>query len=512
MKKIKRMMAIAIAIILTLGVSNFVFAADPSTPTTQASITINSKAPAGTTETTAYNAYEILKASIGTGGAVSYYLPASSTTLKEKLDAVTITKNGSPIDVFTFTPSADGTRFNVTVNSAIESTDGEALATALNTNDIKDNAVSTKHFAQTTAGGSATSGEVDPGYYLVTSSLGTKLVLQTLNNVTIDTKNDYITNTKTASKTNMEVGDKVTYTITVNLPATTAVGDTVTVHDTLDSHLAILDAQDAIAASAADYNITAKYGANDTAVTLTNGTLGTGETFAKQFTVTQDMITAGSVTLTYKAELLSTAADDTGYVNDAFSNTSAYETLPSEVKVYTFDITVDKTFTGVAAGSESNYKAKFELRKAADGEGLLFIHDTTGYVLADSDDALSSKVLEATGGPAINIRGLAAGTYYLVETATAEGFNMLADPVVITITDTTTGTQPNITPSHTVSYKVGNDGTAADGTSGIEVVNNTGAELPSTGGSGTTMIYIIGVILLAGAGILLVTRRRMKAE
>ena len=45
-----------------------------------------------------------------------------------------------------------------------------------------------------------------------------------------------------------------------------------------------------------------------------------------------------------------------------------------------------------------------------------------------------------------------------------------------------------------------------------EIENNKGATLPGTGGSGTTMLYIIGVILLAGAGILLVTRRRMKVE
>ena len=45
-----------------------------------------------------------------------------------------------------------------------------------------------------------------------------------------------------------------------------------------------------------------------------------------------------------------------------------------------------------------------------------------------------------------------------------------------------------------------------------DVLNLAGATLPSTGGSGTTMLYIIGVILLAGAGILLVTRRRIKAE
>jgi LPXTG-motif cell wall-anchored protein len=294
------------------------------------------------------------------------------------------------------------------------------------------------------------------------------------------------------------------HTITVSVPATAQAGDYITVHDTLDEHLAFK--ADTLAA-----HIESTTG---TEVTLTDGQKKVDtETFAKKFQITEAMI-GKSVLLTYNAELLSTAADDTGYVNTTFANDDSYETVPSQVKVYTFDITVDKTFTGVAAGSENSYTAKFELRKAEDNTALSFTTDSTGYVLADSSVASGSKTTElsVTGGPAINIRGLSAGIYHLVETSTAEGFNMLADPIVITITDTTTGTQPDITPSHTVTYKIGTNGSDANGTDKIEVVNNTGSVLPSTGGSGTTMLYIIGVILLAGAGILLVTRRRMKAE
>ncbi|MBR1812548.1 MAG: LPXTG cell wall anchor domain-containing protein [Lachnospiraceae bacterium] len=46
----------------------------------------------------------------------------------------------------------------------------------------------------------------------------------------------------------------------------------------------------------------------------------------------------------------------------------------------------------------------------------------------------------------------------------------------------------------------------------VKVVNNKGTELPSTGGIGTTIFYVIGAILVLGAGILLVTRRRMNAN
>ena len=59
----------------------------------------------------------------------------------------------------------------------------------------------------------------------------------------------------------------------------------------------------------------------------------------------------------------------------------------------------------------------------------------------------------------------------------------------------------------TANYHVYNQG--ADHIIQIEVVNQSGAELPSTGGMGTTILYIIGALLLVGAGVLLVTRKRM---
>ena len=50
----------------------------------------------------------------------------------------------------------------------------------------------------------------------------------------------------------------------------------------------------------------------------------------------------------------------------------------------------------------------------------------------------------------------------------------------------------------------------ADDTSVVDVENETGAELPSTGGIGTTIFYVVGAVLVIGAGVLLVSRRRMR--
>ncbi len=507
MKNMKKIFALLITMVMILGMSVSVFAAEPETTT--GSITINPGSDATGTVSTSYEYFELMKASID-GDKVAYYVDSpASDTLAGLLDAVTV--DGA--DLFNVTKSGDGSRWNIVINkkaddSEYTDTDGAAIAAALNTVAIKEAAIAHNTFVQ--SNGSAKAENLEKGYYLVTSTLGKELVLQTLNDVTIETKNDYPTLGKTASKTNMEVGDIVTYTVTVNIPTTTKVGETFTVHDTIDAHLALLNASDKIAASAADYAITAVIGDTTTAVTLTDGTLKSGETFAKSFTATQAMITAGSVVFTYKAELLSTAADDTGYVNKAYVNTPAYESLPVDVPVYTFEFDLDKEFTGATDAEASDFEATFKLVDSA-GNQITFVKSGNKYEFADSDDQTTEDVLTVTGADAINVVGVAAGTYTLTELTTADGYNLLTDAITVTITDTTDTTADPISPSHTIKYKI-DDKEFTPETNTVTVENKAGKVLPSTGGTGTTVFYVIGAVLVIAAGILLVTRRRMNSK
>ena len=489
MKHLKKFIVAALTMFVALAMAIPAFA-DEGTP----SITINDKDPEGHTSTE-YHYYQLLRATID-GDKVSYYLTnGTDDSLRGFLDAVTVDGN----DLFTFTQSADGTRWNVTINKKADNTDyddedGAAIASALNTDAIKGAAIANDTFSQN--GGTAVADNLDKGYYLVTSTLGTNLVVQTLNAVTIDTKNDYITNTKTASKTNMNVGDIVTYTVTVHVPASAIVGNEITVHDTLDEHLAI-DAS----------TIAAKLGTEN--VTLSDGTKKVDtETFAKKFTITEAMLDQ-DVTITYNAELLSTAADDTGYVNNAFSETNNYETNPVDVKVYTFDFDLTKTFAGETADT---FTATFKLYPEVDGAqgstAIQFVASTTdgveNYVKADSDDTGTTDTITAKNTKMLNVNGLAAGKYYLVEQTTEEGFNLLTEPAVITITDTSTAEAV----SHNVTYTLG----GTTGSNPVAIENNSGSVLPSTGGMGTTILYIIGGILVVGGGIYLLTKKRMGKE
>lgn len=102
----------------------------------------------------------------------------------------------------------------------------------------------------------------------------------------------------------------------------------------------------------------------------------------------------------------------------------------------------------------------------------------------------------------VTFRGLGAGTYTIEETTTPEGYNTI-DPIVFTI-----GFDPDEKEFTSNNEKIEVE---ADNTLTTTIVNKKGTTLPTTGGAGTTMFYIIGSILAIGAAVLLITKRRMSA-
>ncbi|MBR1813593.1 MAG: LPXTG cell wall anchor domain-containing protein, partial [Lachnospiraceae bacterium] len=110
--------------------------------------------------------------------------------------------------------------------------------------------------------------------------------------------------------------------------------------------------------------------------------------------------------------------------------------------------------------------------------------------------------------------------YKLTETATEDGYNLLDGAVTPTIVKAETGSGDAA--KNTIKVKVGEVTVGSNASEATEleltatqilkIANNQGATLPSTGGIGTTIFYIIGAILVIGAGVLLVTKRRMRAE
>ena len=114
----------------------------------------------------------------------------------------------------------------------------------------------------------------------------------------------------------------------------------------------------------------------------------------------------------------------------------------------------------------------------------------------------------------IIFKGLGAGTYTLTETTTPKGYNTVSPITIIISNDKVANAFSKTNPNWKVVKDADPDVelTASENIYGLQVVNVKGSTLPSTGGMGTRLFYIIGGLLVAGSLVLLVTKKRMSRE
>ena len=208
------------------------------------------------------------------------------------------------------------------------------------------------------------------------------------------------------------------------------------------------------------------------------------------------------------------------------------KTPEDKVKVFTYKTVIDKVdpegtplngagftiYQEVPAGTEG----------AQTGAAIKTALGSTinATALVDAKYYVAKGMTTVSGNNAqFEFKGLADGTYVLVETTIPTGFNAfnsvqftISSEVTDTGITTLTGTDPFNTTNKgengavTATKKDGSTHSLNSGELYAEIENNSGNTLPSTGGIGTTIFYVIGAILVIGAGILLVTRRRMSAN
>lgn len=343
-----------------------------------------------------------------------------------------------------------------------------------------------------------------------------------------DVEKNVIKNDSPKTEADYSVGDKVPYQITVTVPMNITKLKTFTVSDT-PNHL--------------KYNEDATLTCNGAAVSADVYTIATkGEGVPENgFKITfkpADMAEyAGQkIIINYTATLLSTA-DQTGAGNrndvslvygnkigvdsDGNPTEGDKKEIHDGTFVYTFKVKVNKIADDTKKGLEN---VEFDLYKK----------DENGTVTGDEAKALgldpNAKWTKVNEAPLktnkegyVEQGGLANGEYYLVETKTASGYNLLKAPVKVTLSiqaettwiDTYIYDDNGNMLKHTVdkkntTFSGGDEGGKTEYT--ITVVNRKGFDLPTTGGFGTLLFSGIGVLLVvAGVGVLLSLKKKNRA-
>ena len=155
--------------------------------------------------------------------------------------------------------------------------------------------------------------------------------------------------------------------------------------------------------------------------------------------------------------------------------------------------------------------------------------DSENHPLAGAEFTLTKKLkngeskvitsIKSEAGTTFTFKGLDDGEYTLTETKTPDKYNTIS-PITFTVnadhTITWNGENRDTVLKELTGTKVTGEITftesVTDGSLSADVVNNKGSELPTTGGMGTTIFYVVGSILVLGAAILLITKKRMNAR
>ena len=316
------------------------------------------------------------------------------------------------------------------------------------------------------------------------------------------------------------VGDMVPYKITVKVPSNITKLKYFTVTDTPKN---LKDDVKTVAVKVKDEN-TAVEGKAYTVVEAGNG-------FTVTFNPAKMTSYAGKeLVITYNAELLSTAKTTT----DGNSNTAKLEysnkilpdtddgsnpnkpgepgkdTIEDKAIVYTFKLNIIKkanSANGAALGG-----VKFDLYKEvpAGTEGAADATEVKEAGLNASKTWLkvASNLTTDDKTGEVSCSGLANGTYYLVETKTVDGYNLLKAPVKVNLNVeyVMTTTENGVTKTEFTENNKPSDGTHTE-----TIINKKGFQLPTTGGMGTLLFSVIGVIVMIAAAFILLKGRKKEA-
>ena len=479
MKYVRKSLALLLALILVLALGGTAFAEGET-----GSITIND-AVVGQT----YTIYQILdlesyshttdeKGNITATGAYAYKANSAwETWLRTQTTYVSFDAQGYV--------------------TWVENADAAAFAKAAQKY-AKDNSIANQGSVTATTATVSFTG-LDLGYYLVDTTLGTLCSLDTTNpTVVMEEKNEVPTNVKTVEEDSTNVyGEKndadIGQTVNFKSVITAQAGaENYVFHDKMSTGLTYTGVTgitlNDTTVDAANYTVTAPAADGDTFdVTFT-------QAFCDTLKANDQIVVSYTATLNENAVIAGEGNPNTSKVSYGDSSNTKY-TPDSQTKTYTWDVDVFK-YTMNGETEKALAGATFTLSKNSDGSSPIALVSKGNNVYRVAKTGETGTVTEITTDATgkFTIQGLDADTYYLTETAAPAGYNKLAGAVTITIGE---------------NGVVNATAEAPQGVDEVKILNQSGTELPSTGGMGTTLFYVLGSVLVVGAVVLLVTRKRM---
>ena len=497
MKCTRKLASLLLALVMVFALATTAFAQDVTVTGGTGSITISNAAKGET-----YTIYKLFDATVNADGSSIAY----TGTIPESLNTY-------------FTADENG---YISATSAAK--DGENMSEGLKTALKTWTAAATAAATATSDGSALNFKELAYGYYVVTTTQGDQVISvdSTMPNVTIVDKNSSTPKdlSKTASSNDVSIGDTVTYTVSFKTSNYYGAGTeakeivSYTIEDTLPEFLS-------------NVTVTSIIVDNDGSDTTTNDRTTVTDQFADKKIVidwydeanNQFLYDNGAiVTITYTAVVTDKADIDgngnTNKVTVTWTTKGGDEPGPDKVEtdetIFTYAIALKKVNNKGNALPGAVFQFPFYVKSTADANGAYIYAGTTAGA------GLTNQITTPDSG-VIVVKGVKSGSYEITEVTAPAGYNKLTAPVTVQAVKTSS------TSTHTTVY-LDKDGNVVDvsakeievkvdidtiAATAVVVVNKAGTELPSTGGMGTTVFYVLGTVLVLGAVVLLVTKKRM---
>lgn len=502
MKCTRKLASLLLALVMVFALAVTAFAQDVAGTDGTGSITISNAAKGET-----YTIYKLFDATVHEdedGNSIAY-----TGTVPESLNTYfTADENG----YISATPAAkQGENMSDGLKTALKDWTADATATATAESD----------------GSALNFNGLAYGYYVVTTTQGNSVISvdSTMPRVTIFDKNSSKPTelSKTASEHNVSIGDTVTYTVRFKTSNYDGAGTdakkivSYTIEDTLPEFLS-------------NVTVTSIIVDNDGDSTTTKDQADVTAQFADKKIVIDWYDEANSkflhdngatVTITYTAVVTDKAtidgAGNTNKVAVTWTTEGGNEPGPDdkveiEETIFTYAIALKKVSDKGKNLPGAVFEFPFYVKSTADATDGAYI-----YAGTTAGEGLTNQIATPENG-VIVVKGVKSGSYEITEVTAPAGYNKLTAPVTVkavqtgsSSTHTTVyldenGNITNTETDKTTKVNVDIDNIAA---TALVVVNKAGTELPSTGGMGTTIFYVLGAVLVVGAGVLLVTKKRM---